>query len=132
MTAQCGTPPPKELLVTEQQQYQITEYAQRCRALDASALAHCRFSVRLFRDILEISLEKQPFPPRMPGQQTTPFARCKSVSARVGGQGEACQQVLAHALQPFDLKRKRKSRVRAPSIGNGNENYGGLVRFCDS
>ena len=51
--------------MTEQQQYQITEYAQRCRALDASALAHCRFSVRLFRDILEISLEKQPFPPRM-------------------------------------------------------------------
>jgi len=39
--------------VTEQQQYQITEYAQRCRALDASALAHGRFSVRLFRDILE-------------------------------------------------------------------------------
>ena len=101
MTAQCCTPPPKELLVTEQQPYQITEYAQRCRALDASALAHCRFSVRLFRDILEISLEKQPFPPRMPGQQTTPSARYSNTClSPVAGQGEACQHVLAHALQP--------------------------------
>ena len=54
MTAQCCTPPPKELLVTEQQPYQITEYAQRCRALDASALAQCRFC-RL--DYFETSLK---------------------------------------------------------------------------
>jgi len=40
--------------VTEQQQYQITEYAQRCRALDASALAQCRFC-RL--DYFETSLK---------------------------------------------------------------------------
>ena len=40
--------------MTEQQQYQITEYAQRCRALDASALAQCRFC-RL--DYFETSLK---------------------------------------------------------------------------
>ena len=119
--------------MTEQQQYQITEYAQRCRALDASALAHGRFSVRLFRDILESHWRNSRFLLGCTGQQTTPFARCSNTFlSPVAGQGEACQQVLAHALQPFDLKRKRKSRVRAPSIGNGNENYGGLVRFCDS
>jgi len=47
MTAQCCTPPPKELLVTEQQPYQITEYANAAvrwmhqRSLTADSRLDC-------------------------------------------------------------------------------------------